>query len=612
MKIRRTAQAVAVLAAGSLALAACTSPADDDNGDTTGGDDQTEDTGGGDTHEGTDKADLGDVSTVQGDIFFSTGQDEFTGYNTFTSGTYSTYNNVISDRYLSSFWYFGTDGTIYPNEEFGTYEAISGVEDDGPLVIEYTIADDAVWSDGTPVTNLDYMLDWVSQNPEGWLPQGEDSLFDHVSHSFAQYVPEGPQGELGAKTFTIEYAEKNPDWPIIVSSAFPAHVVAEQIGMTAEEFGQAIRDEDVEAMEQAAEFWNTGWLSNPGEVPDESLAPSNGPYRFMEGGWTAGQSITLEANPNYWGTPPATEKVTFRFLDASTHTQSLENGDLNVIEPQATVDTVPDLEALGDAVEIKTGSELTWEHVDFNFLEGNVFADDQGGLALREAFAYCLPREQIVENLIRPIDPEAVVMNAREVFPFQDNYDEVVDAAYDGRFDEVDLDEATRLVEESGITTPIDVRIGYSAPNPRRTAQVEMIKSSCDQAGFNVIDTGTADFFSNAIVAGDYEVALFAWAGSGQITSGENIYATDRPQNYGKFSNADVDAAWSTLASSLDPEVQAEQVKVIEGLLWDNLYGIPIFAHPGVVAHTAGMENVRHTAAQSGVSWNAEQWLLPE
>ena len=617
MKIRRTAQAAAVLAAGSLVLAACTS-GPSDNGDTTPdtGDDATAEETDGDSdgaaYEGTDKEALGDIQTVDDEIFFSTGQDEFTGYNTVTAGTYSTYNNVISDQYWSGFYYYGTDGTIYPNEEFGTYDAISGVEnEDDPLVVEYTIADDAVWSDGTPVTNIDYLLDWVSQNPS-WLPQGEDSLFNHVSASFPTQVPDGPQGELGAKTFTLEYPEKYPDWRLLVSSALPAHVLADQIGMTAEEFGQAILDEDVEVMEQAAEFWNTGWLSNPGEVPDESLAPSNGPYRFMEGGWVAGQSITLEANPNYWGTPAATQNLTFRFADASTHTQSLENGDLNVIRPQATVDTLPQLEALGDGVEIQTGGTLTWEHVDFNFREGNVFADDQGGHALREAFAYCLPREQIVENLIRPIDPEAVVMNAREAFPFQDHYDEVVDAAYDGRYDEVDLARAEELVAEAGIETPIDVRIGYSAPNPRRTAQVEMIKSSCDQVGFNVEDTGSADYFQVANENGDFEVALYAWAGSGQIASGQNIYATDRPQNTTLYSNSDVDAAWDTLAASLDPEVHLEQMKVIEELLWNDLHGIPIFAHPGVTAHTAGMQNVRHTATQSGASWNAEQWLLAE
>src|SRR5699024_6749019 len=142
--------------------------------------------------------------------------------------------------------------------------------------------------------------------------------------------------------------------------------------------------------------------------------------------------------------------------------------------------------------------------------------------------------------------------------------------------------------------------------------QVELIKSSCDQAGFNITDIGTADFFSNALPAGDYEVALFAWAGSGQIASGQNIYSTDAPQNYGGYSNDTVDEAWNVLASTLDESVHLEQTKIIEEELWNSLFGIPLFAHPGVVAYTAGMENVRHTATQNQVAWNAEQWLLPE
>ncbi|MCK0114359.1 ABC transporter family substrate-binding protein, partial [Ornithinimicrobium sp. F0845] len=85
---------------------------------------------------------------------------------------------------------------------------------------------------------------------------------------------------------------------------------------------------------------------------------------------------------------------------------------------------------------------MTFEHVDFNFAEGSPWAEDAGGLAAREAFAYCLPRQQIVDNLITPIDENAVVMNSREVFPFQDNYEEHVAKIYDGRYDEVDLEMA--------------------------------------------------------------------------------------------------------------------------------------------------------------------------
>lgn len=141
-----------------------------------------------------------------------------------------------------------------------------------------------------------------------------------------------------------------------------------------------------------------------------------------------------------------------------------------------------------------------------------------------------------------------------------------------------------------------------------------MIKSSCDQAGFNIVDAGNEDFFQpgGTQERGDYEVALFAWAGSGQITSGQNIYATGKPQNYGQYSNPEVDAAYTTLVSSLDPAVHLEQTKVIEKLLWDTLYGIPIFAHPGVDASASDIEGVERTTTQSGISWNAYNWHRAE
>ncbi|WP_197512954.1 ABC transporter substrate-binding protein [Tessaracoccus coleopterorum] len=270
---------------------------------------------------------------------------------------------------------------------------------------------------------------------------------------------------------------------------------------------------------------------------------------------------------------------------------------------------------MGDSVNVHTFETLTWEHLDFNFRSvkdapKNVFADDAGGLALREAFAYCVPRQEIVDNLIKPINPDAVVMNAREVFPFQDNYADVVAASYDGRFDAVDIEKSKAKIAESGVATPIDVRIGYRAGNQRRADQVAQIAASCKDAGFNIIDANSATFFDTEMPNGDYEVALFAWAGSGQIASGQNIYVTNKGQNYGMYSNAKVDEAWGTLAGTLDTAVQQEQVKVIEKELWDTLFGLPIFAHPGVAASDAKIQNVRPTSTQDQIVWNAPQWVM--
>lgn len=627
---------MAVVAAGALVLAGCTS---DPDTDTTTPDDtaadvdtdadadaETDTETDGDTETATDeggedgeasgdtaKEDLGDVTTNDDTVTFSTGAEQFNSYNDSTSSTNSTYNSVVTEMLTSGFWYWGTDGTIYQDETFGSYEMVS----EDPLTIDYTISDEAVWSDGTPVTANDYLLTWASTNPESLFGEGEDNSgeFDPVSN-WSTYAVDVPEAEPSGKTFTVTYADPYPDWEIAVSSALPSHVAAEQAGLSGDELAQAILDGDAETVNQVAEFWNTGWNFPNYQVEDESLVPSSGPYTLEGASWQAGSSLALVPNESYWGTPPATGTLEFVFVDPGTHVQALINGDLDVINPQATVDTITQMENAGEAINYETGDSMTWEHLDFNFGESSIFSDDNGGLAAREAFAYCVPRQQIVDTLIQPLNPDAVVMNAREKFPFQEEeYNELVSAAYDGRYDTADLELAAEKFAEAGLEQGATVRLGYSAPNPRRADEVAAIKASCDQVGFVVEDAGAENFFEDGgpLDVGDYEVALFAWAGSGQIASGANIYQTNTGssglQNYGGYSSETVDEAWDTLSSSVDPEVHMEQLKIIEKALWDDLYGIPLFAHPEVVGHDASLENVRSTTVQTGVSWNAEQWV---
>lgn len=614
MKYTKLSAAAALAAGSALILSAC-APGGGNAGESSNGSGASQggDSGAGNVIEGDkgqkltaeasgpEMADLGDVKTQDGSIAYSVGADDFLSYNGLQSNTYTTYNSAVADRMFSSFWYFGTDGSIIPNEDFGTYEKTS----DDPLTVKYTISDDAKWSDGTPVTAGDFIFHWAANNDTVKAEGSETPLFDSISFEQGKYIPEAPEGEADGKEFTVTYPEPYADWEILISTALPAHIVAKEAGMSFEELVTAAKEKDVEALTPAAEFWNDGWDFSPGELPDASLVPSMGPYKFKDGGWQAGQSITLEANPEYWGTPPATKELVLRFADPKTHVQALQNGDLDVIEPQATVDTLQQLEGLGDDVNVQTGDQLTWEHVDYNRGEGSVFADSP---ELREAFALCLPRQQIVDNLIKPIYADAQVMNLREVFPFQDKYQEVVDEAYPKEMDEPNIEKAKELVEKSGVSKPT-VRLGYQAGNQRRTETVALIKSSCDQAGFDVQDANSPVFFKEVMPAGDYDAALYAWAGSGQKASGANIYQSDGAQNQQSYNNPEVDAAWDKLATSLDENEQLEQVKTIEKLLWEDFQAIPLYAHPGLVGHKADVANVRDTAAQSGALWNVEQWV---
>lgn len=71
----------------------------------------------------------------------------------------------------------------------------------------------------------------------------------------------------------------------------------------------------------------------PKHVKDPKFAEQpvgTGPYKFVR--WTRGQSVVLEANPDYWGPRPAVRKVTYRFVsDAGTRVAGLMAGEFDLI-----------------------------------------------------------------------------------------------------------------------------------------------------------------------------------------------------------------------------------------------------------------------------------------
>jgi hypothetical protein len=604
MKFRGTKAALAVLVSGALVLSACSSGDEAEDGAKPAA---SETAIGGDNPC---VRDAGIKETADGQVVYSPGPGKWDGYNTLTSRTNSVYNSVVMEQVLGNFWYFGTDGTICEDKEFGSFEVLS----QDPFEMKYTISDKAKWSDGTPITINDFLLGWASQNPEFVVPglisganKEAEAVFDHVSTTWPEQVPEGPQGEINGKTFTMKFKGAYPDYKIMVDPPLPAHVVATKSGLTPDQLAQAIQNRDGETVKKVAEFWNKNWIFNPGELPESDVIPSSNRYQIKA--WKD-NNVTLEANPNYWGTPAGTKNLVFSYVDDNQMAQSLQNGDLDVIRPHATVDTVNTLNSIGSSVNVATYPERTYEHLDFNFLDKSVFSDSQGGQKLREAFAYCIPRQTIVDNIIKPIDPNATVMNVREAFPGDADYETLTSASYDGRYDTVDIEKAKQLVAESGVQTPVKVRLGYRAGNQRRTETVQAIQSSCKDAGFNVEDAAKEDFFAKDLKNGDYEVALYAWSSAGQIATGQNIMSTGRQQNYGKYSNPVVDEAWDKVTNTLDRGEQVEQLKVIEKQAWDTLFNIPLYAHPAVVAWKSKVKNVRPTATQVTVSWNAYQWRV--
>jgi peptide/nickel transport system substrate-binding protein len=570
--MHKGAKILALLAGGSIALAACST--------------------GGDTPE--DTATSGDAAAETKDITITVAHEqEFSAYNNGTSQDNAVKNTIVLNQVLTGFWEFGEDGSVVPTEEFGTFEKTS----DDPLTVEYKINPDAVWSDGEAIDCDDIMLMWAANS--GTYDEGETVLFDTAGTTGFELM-EKPTCADGDKDFTIVYTEPYSDWIAGVSSILPAHIAEQESGT--EDIVAAVEADDTAALAPVAEFWNTGWRFNPGEI-DEALVPSSGPYKL--GAWEPGQSITLEANEEYWGTPAVAQQIVVRFIEQESQAQALQNGDVQVAEPQPNPDVITQLEAVGDQITVQQGDEFTYEHLDFNF--ETVFADAD----LRKAFALCVPRDQIVESLIKPVNANAEVAQSRYFLPFQPEYGQVADAIQDGSYDTANIAESKALVDAAGAAGTV-VRIGYQTPNQRRTNSVDLIRASCNQAGFDVQDAGQEDFFEAGLSGGNFDVALFAWSGSPLVSGSSSTYVTGGGNNNGKYTNAEVDGWLAELDVTPDKDAQVELITQIETQLWNDLATIPIFAFPGVVAYDNTVTGVTFQPSQSSVTWNMQKWDLTQ
>jgi peptide/nickel transport system substrate-binding protein len=524
---------------------------------------------------------------------------EFASYNPNTTDGSALANIIVLGQVIRSFYTFKPDGTLTPDETFGTYEKTS----DNPLTVKYTFNDKAKWSDGKPVDCDDAVLMWMANSGVTG-----DKGFEFASNAGFNQMP-APACKAGDKTFTVTYKTPFADWAGQFGGStyfLPAHVIEAQTGMTKTFIDYANNPTSPE-LAKAIAFYNKSWNLNPGQLKKD-IMPSAGPY--MIDSWTAGQSLTLKANPAWWGDPPRAQTIVIRYIGDSAQAQALQNGEVNIMEPQPQVDIVNQLKALGSAVKVQFGDQYSFEHMDFNYKGEFKNAD------LRSAFAKCIPRQQIIDNLIKPQNPKAEILQSRFVYPFQPAYSDFKNSVGGNAYDKVDIPGAKAALAKAGVQTPVKVRVGWrkdpAALNKRRADTIALLQASCKPAGFQVIDSGTPSFFDKEWPAGNFDLALFAWIGSPLVSGNIDLYRSSGGQNPQGYSNPKVDALLKQLAGELDTDKQVTIMKQIDVIMWQDLATIPIFAFPGLAATDNKTENVQINATQADIVWNAYAWNVKQ
>jgi peptide/nickel transport system substrate-binding protein len=251
-------------------------------------------------------------------------------------------------------------------------ELMEGAEltSEQPQTVTHRIRGDAVWSDGTPISDDDFSYLWRRSN-------GSDRRIDVSSTTGYQDI-ESVTGSPDGRTVTARFARPFADWRSLFANLLPSHHVERQRG-----------------------GWSTGLDKRPEQMP------SGGPFRITR--YDRGQSLTLARNPRYWGRPAHLDQIVFRFLpDAMAQADALRNDEVDVIyAPGPQVDVVRTVQGLpGVASQVRLG--LSFEHLTFN-LAHPILRD----LAVREAIALAVDRQQLLARTVGQISDQAKALGNR-------------------------------------------------------------------------------------------------------------------------------------------------------------------------------------------------------
>ncbi|WJL95953.1 ABC transporter family substrate-binding protein [Microbacterium sp. ET2] len=579
--------------------------------------------------------DAGDDSgLVEGSSITAAWNQAFYSMNGNTSFGNATANNNINYLVLDGFNYYNNTPELVQNTSFGTYELVS----EDPLTVTFTVNEGVNWSDGTPIDAADLMLNWAAlsralDTPDfdpGEFTDPETGEFTDAFPTDVVYFDSGATPESGmglvsetpevgedGRSITMTFDQPFVDWELVFTSPLPAHVIAKNaLGLEDnEEAKQAVLDaiesNDAAALAPMASFWNSGF--NFTAMPDDAeLVTASGPYIISD--FVADEYITLTANPEYSGDNTANiEEITVRFIpDPLAAVQALENGEVDIIQPQATADITTALEGI-DGITVNTGLGGTYEHVDLQFDQGrnpeNIFSNPQ----VREAFMKTIPRQEIVDTLIKPIIGDDAILRDSQLFvPGAAGYDEAAASNTSADYAEVDIEGARQLLEESGVTNT-EVCVLYASNNPRRVNEFALIQQSANEAGFNVTDCGSEDWGGLLGTPGAYDASLFGWQSTSLgVTNSLPTFVTAGINNLNFYSNERVDEIITELNTTFDEETQIELQVEMDRLLWEDFYGVTIYQFPEVTAFSDRVTNIDPSILAPTIFWNAWDWEVTD
>ena len=449
-----------------------------------------------------------------------------------------------------------------------------------PFSVTYTIAPRARWSDGVPVSAQDFIFTWqLERSPDIDPDPSLEAAYRRIARARL----------LAPKRVKFVFDQPYFGWKGLFDFVLPWH---------------ALRNQDPSA----------AWRDTIDD-PRTGTPLSDGPFIFRS--WSRGDRLTLVRNAHYWRRKPYLNQLVLRFLpDAGSQLDALRARQVDLILPPPFQLLPADLHGGGD-IRVLSGPSGGWEHLDFNLgPKGNPGLRNR---FVRRAIAYGIDRVGLAAEVSRNVQPGSTSLQNAMIQPYSSAY------AEHWRHWTHQPPRALALLRahgcrrgQDGIFSCASQRLSFrlvsTAGNAARQLAFERVQAELAKIGIEV----RGDFeppplaFRRIQDSRDWDLALFAWAGTPDATGGDvQIFGCHGSLNYNGYCNPRVSRMLAAALRQLRFDRRSALLNRADALVAKDVPLLPLYEKPGYVLYNSRIRNVRwNPDVDYLVFGNAQDWWI--
>ena len=316
----------------------------------------------------------------------------------------------------------------------------------------------------------------------------------------------------------------------------------------------------------------------PADYTEQDTKPvGTGPFKFVSR--SAQESIVMEKNGAYWGTPAKLDKVTFKiFENADSIIMSLQSGAVDLFSHLTSTQT----SQLGKEFYVVEGAMNLVQALYLNHAE-KPFDDPK----VCEALCWAIDRQQIIDLAF---DGYGFPIGS-SVYPSFGKYFEEDLVGYYSQ----DIEKAKSLLAEAGypdgFSMTITVPSNYQPHIDTATVLAEQLKAIGVTAEVQLVEWGT--WLSDVYTARQFQTTITGLTAS-TMTARYLLerFTTDHVNNFVNYSNPEYDELFREAQSTMDDAKQTAVYKEMLTHLTENAANVYIQDLADLIAVREGLEGL--------------------